>query len=276
MSVFETQYEEEYATQGESVLGGELEEELANQLPRGPERGGARAVPRRPREERCQGRRRLHQVAGRQGAGRRAQERRQGGAAQRPAARSARSSRRASAPRSAARLGSAASNLFELELEGMDREQAEFEAARSSTCASPRPRRATSRSADQDRPAMDAGERRGRRRGPRAPRPGLLACAVTAVPVAGRPRRPLGAARPSNRGPRGLRHGRRAAECAAGPASRTVARAGRGRRHAWLLEQEARALLTRLGRVRPFALQETMLPAAALIAGARRSRSSAS
>ena len=32
----------------------------------------------------------------------------------------------------------------------------------------------------------------------------------------------------------------------------------------WVLEQEARALLTRLGRVRPFALQETMLPAAAL------------
>jgi hypothetical protein len=32
----------------------------------------------------------------------------------------------------------------------------------------------------------------------------------------------------------------------------------------WLIEQEARALLTRLGRVRPFALQETMVPAAAL------------
>jgi hypothetical protein len=32
----------------------------------------------------------------------------------------------------------------------------------------------------------------------------------------------------------------------------------------WALEQEARSLLTRLGRVRPFALQETMLPAAAL------------
>ncbi len=32
----------------------------------------------------------------------------------------------------------------------------------------------------------------------------------------------------------------------------------------WLLEQEARALLTRLGRIRPFALQETMVPAAAL------------
>jgi len=32
----------------------------------------------------------------------------------------------------------------------------------------------------------------------------------------------------------------------------------------WSLEQEARALLTRLGRIRPFALQETMLPAAAL------------
>lgn len=31
----------------------------------------------------------------------------------------------------------------------------------------------------------------------------------------------------------------------------------------WLLEQEARALLTRLGRVRPFALHEPMVPAAA-------------
>jgi hypothetical protein len=33
----------------------------------------------------------------------------------------------------------------------------------------------------------------------------------------------------------------------------------------WMLEQEARALLTRLGRVRPFALQESMLPAANLL-----------
>ncbi|MBI3153541.1 MAG: hypothetical protein HYZ21_15515 [Chloroflexi bacterium] len=32
----------------------------------------------------------------------------------------------------------------------------------------------------------------------------------------------------------------------------------------WLLEQEARALLTRLARVKPFALQETMVPAAAV------------
>jgi hypothetical protein len=32
----------------------------------------------------------------------------------------------------------------------------------------------------------------------------------------------------------------------------------------WFLEQEARALLTRLERIKPFALQETMLPAAAL------------
>jgi hypothetical protein len=40
--------------------------------------------------------------------------------------------------------------------------------------------------------------------------------------------------------------------------------AGRGRSAAWLLEQEALALLTRLRQVRPFALQETMLPAAAL------------
>jgi hypothetical protein len=34
---------------------------------------------------------------------------------------------------------------------------------------------------------------------------------------------------------------------------------------AWLLEQEARALLTRLDRVKPFVLQETMLPAANLM-----------
>jgi hypothetical protein len=33
----------------------------------------------------------------------------------------------------------------------------------------------------------------------------------------------------------------------------------------WMLTQEARALLTRLGRVRPFALQESMLPAANLL-----------
>ena len=33
----------------------------------------------------------------------------------------------------------------------------------------------------------------------------------------------------------------------------------------WALEQEARALLTRLVRVKPFALQEPMLPAAALL-----------
>jgi hypothetical protein len=33
----------------------------------------------------------------------------------------------------------------------------------------------------------------------------------------------------------------------------------------WLLEQEARALLTRLDRVKPFVLQETMVPAASLL-----------
>jgi hypothetical protein len=37
----------------------------------------------------------------------------------------------------------------------------------------------------------------------------------------------------------------------------------------WMLEQEARSLLTRLARVRPFALQETMLPAANLLPGAQ-------
>jgi len=33
----------------------------------------------------------------------------------------------------------------------------------------------------------------------------------------------------------------------------------------WMLEQEARAMLTRLARIRPFAMQETMLPAAGLL-----------
>jgi len=33
----------------------------------------------------------------------------------------------------------------------------------------------------------------------------------------------------------------------------------------WMLEQEARALLTRLERVKPFALHETMLPAANIL-----------
>src|SRR5271168_218417 len=38
---------------------------------------------------------------------------------------------------------------------------------------------------------------------------------------------------------------------------------------AWTLEQEARALGTRLARVGPFALQEPMLPAAALLPGSQ-------
>jgi hypothetical protein len=37
----------------------------------------------------------------------------------------------------------------------------------------------------------------------------------------------------------------------------------------WLLEQEARALLRRLDRVKPFALQETMVPAASLLPSAQ-------
>jgi hypothetical protein len=37
----------------------------------------------------------------------------------------------------------------------------------------------------------------------------------------------------------------------------------------WMLEQEARALLTRLARVKPFVLQESMLPAANLLPGAQ-------
>ncbi len=38
---------------------------------------------------------------------------------------------------------------------------------------------------------------------------------------------------------------------------------------AWMLEQEARALLARLARVKPFALQESMLPAANLLPGSQ-------
>ena len=38
---------------------------------------------------------------------------------------------------------------------------------------------------------------------------------------------------------------------------------------AWFLEQEARALKTRLDRVKPFVLQETMVPAAALLPDAQ-------
>lgn len=37
----------------------------------------------------------------------------------------------------------------------------------------------------------------------------------------------------------------------------------------WMLEQEARALLTRLERIKPFALHETMLPAASLLPAAQ-------
>jgi hypothetical protein len=37
----------------------------------------------------------------------------------------------------------------------------------------------------------------------------------------------------------------------------------------WMLEQEARALMTRLARVKPFALQESMLPAANLLPGSQ-------
>ena len=37
----------------------------------------------------------------------------------------------------------------------------------------------------------------------------------------------------------------------------------------WMLEQEARALMTRLERVKPFALHETMLPAAAILPSAQ-------
>ena len=42
----------------------------------------------------------------------------------------------------------------------------------------------------------------------------------------------------------------------------------------WMLAQESRALLTRLARVKPFVLQETMLPAAGFCPG-RRQRSRA-
>ena len=43
-----------------------------------------------------------------------------------------------------------------------------------------------------------------------------------------------------------------------------TAQAQTNRTAVWLIEQEARALLTRLDRLKPFALQMTMVPAAAI------------
>jgi uncharacterized protein (DUF697 family) len=129
MSTFETQYEEEYATQGEGVLGGELEVELANQF-----------LEVQSEEE-------LEQFLGdlvktvAKGVGgfiKSPVGKALGGAlksvakAALPAAGAALGSFIAPGVGTAigGQLGSAASNLFELELEGMDREQAEFEVAK--------------------------------------------------------------------------------------------------------------------------------------------------
>src|SRR2546427_267716 len=49
------------------------------------------------------------------------------------------------------------------------------------------------------------------------------------------------------------------------PVAPTAGRMTSRTRASWLLEQEARALLTRLDLVKPFALQQTMVPAAGLL-----------
>jgi uncharacterized protein (DUF697 family) len=129
MSIFEAQYEEEYRTQGEGVLGAELEEELTNEL-----------LEVQSEEE-------LEQFLGdlvkkvAKGVGgfiKSPVGKALGGALKSvakvalPAAGAALGSFVAPGVGTAigGKLGSAASNLFELELEGMDREQAQYEVAK--------------------------------------------------------------------------------------------------------------------------------------------------
>ena len=129
MSIFETQYEEEYGTQGEGVLGAEMEEELANEL-----------LEVQSEEE-------LEQFIGdlvkkvAKGVGgfvKGPVGQALGGAlknvakAALPAAGAALGSFIAPGVGTAigGKLGSMAGGLFELELEGMDREEAELEVAR--------------------------------------------------------------------------------------------------------------------------------------------------
>ena len=213
------------------------------------------------------------------------------------------------------KLGSMATNLFELELEGMDEQEAEFEVARryvrfataAARNAARAPRSAPPRAVA--RAAVIAAARRHA--------PGLL------------PRRPAGPGRPRRAagGPDAAASGARQAT-AFRPATTTGGDAGystrsdtdqdgtgdddgAGRRRAtpgtgavrtldptWpqdrhprgvtgrttmstrsrrrFLEQEARALLTRLDQVRPFALHETMVPGRRAAAAPRCRRSSGS
>ena len=135
---------------------------------RGRERGGARAVPRRSRQERRQGRRRLHPVARRPGTDRRAQERRQGGAAGRR--RRARLVRRAGR-RHGARLAHwarwpATSSSSSSRAWTASRRSSR---SRAGTCGSPRTPRGTRRSPPDAPP--DAGRAAVAMR-PRRPRPG--------------------------------------------------------------------------------------------------------
>ena len=262
MSIFETEYEEEYANQGESVLGHELEAELANEL-----------LEVQTEEE-------LEQFLGdlvkkvAKGVGgfiKSPVGKALGGALKSvakivlPAAGAALGSFVAPGIGTAigGKLGSVASNLFELELGGHGprgggvRGGEEVRALRLG--------RGAQRGARQPgRPAPVAGERRGGGRGPRdgagpADRPA----------TAPHPPRPATGGRWVRRGRRivgagGVRRGRPRSRARRPPRSRHRPRPCANRRATWLLEQEALALLTRLRQVRPFALQETMLPAAAL------------
>jgi uncharacterized protein (DUF697 family) len=129
MSIFETQYEEEYETQGEGVLGGELEAEFANQF---------LEVQSEEELEQFLGDL-VKKVAKGVGGFIKSPVGQALGGALKSVAKTALPMAGAALGSFVApgigtaiggKLGSAASNLFELELEGMDREQAEYEVAK--------------------------------------------------------------------------------------------------------------------------------------------------
>ena len=146
-------------------------------------------------------------------------------------------------------LGTAASRLFEVDVEAMSDEDAQFEVAR-------RWVRLAGDAAQQARRVADATDPR------QAARQALAAAARRHAP---------GLARALGSGPRawggedftardrpGAGSGAADTSSCSGPEVMALIA------HHRFLAQEARALLTRLGRVRPFVLHETMVPAAAL------------
>ena len=211
-------------------------------------RSGARSVPRQPDQEGGVGDWLGRALPDRPGGRRRAQERREEGAA----ARRRRALAATSAVRSGAKIGSglasAAGSALGLEAESWRRRTASSRAPSSSSASPPTPCR----------------------KPPRHRRGGQPAAAAQAAATA-----PHGSSCPDS----SARPARRARCCRGGPRTDRDAGCGAAARSsstacdealmspfaAWMLTQEARALLTRLGRVRPFALLEPMVPAAALL-----------